>query len=184
MGLLTDINEVASHTTERKNPAAAGQGETKFYSPPGATDNPQASPPGGQQPTTGKISKEEAERTGKTNAYLFASSFELARTTILAIKENRILTPEEKEIFASASIKDPNVLTEIETKVLQKYARASARLDKKKEKVPTKDEDMKMLIEGFATYSEVTGKKSSPEMILLAMGFRFCSSVAMDTFLD
>ncbi len=193
MGLITSIEEIASKATERKNPSAPGT-QTQMYVPPeqirkeaedkAAEEKTKttAADPKTNEPS--KISDEKALQSGTTNAYLITSITEMVRGGILLYKQANCLSDREKDILELANAKNEKDLTEVERSVIFKYSKACAKYDKKKEKIRTSEEDMEMLTEGLTTYSKVTGKETSPTLMLAAVLAKYASSIAMDSLLD
>lgn len=182
MGLITDIKTIASQNTDRKDPNTS-QAQSNFYNP-NPTPGPEAAVKENPAQTTGKLTQEEAEETGMTNAYLLTSIFEGIHGGVLFYKHYKRFTPEEKDLLAIANSKDPSKCSEAEIKLLQKASKLNEKYEKQKEKVETDEETMERLEKGFTKYAQVTGKKTTPTLMLAAIITKFCTDKALDIFLD
>ncbi|HYD20028.1 MAG TPA: hypothetical protein VEB40_01035 [Flavipsychrobacter sp.] len=182
------IGEVAAQETERKEPGASGtqpgDPASQFYVPDGERPKPQ--PPSEitePQPVPGKLTKEEAEASGRTSAHLAAGSIETVFSLIERLMYLSKFSEDEKERIVAMQEKEQSQWDDKERQLNMKFLRINNKHDKIKERIPVPDKELKMMAEGLAYYSQVTGKKANPQLILVSTITKAITNRAIDIFL-
>lgn len=176
--LFDSIESIASQPTERKNPVQqeTSSAPSQFFDDKPIVEVKPEAPAGAPK----KLTEEEIKAAGKTGAFMYGSTIELAFSLMERVVYINRFTAEEKAQMLSMDTKNPTASDE---NLNRKFLAINTKHDKIREKIDLSKREMEALEFACAEKARITGEAMDPKVILYTTIAKVFLSRSMDIFL-